>query len=74
MSSAPALHGIIALQTDNIPHLLGINLCVELNYSGKDNKLDAINLYAFATELVKFETFPDVRKALETMKRTYMLA
>eukprot|EP01035_Chromulina_nebulosa_P031842 gene31842-42474_t len=54
MSSAPALHGIIALQTDNIPHLLGINLCVELNYSGKDNKLDdAINLYAFATELVK---------------------
>ena len=73
MSCAPALHGIIALQADNIPHLLGFNYCVELDFSGKDNKLDAINLYAFATELTKFECLNDIRKAIETMKRTYML-
>jgi hypothetical protein len=61
------------LQADNIPHLLGFNFCVALDYSGKDNKLDAINLYAFATELAQFENIHDIRKALETMKRTYML-
>jgi len=70
MSCAPALQGVIALQADNIPHLLGFNFCVALDYSGKDNKLDAINLYAFATELAQSENIHDIRKALETMKRT----
>ena len=73
MSCAPALNGIVALQSDNIPHLMGFNFCVELDFSGSNNKLDAINLYTFMPEMVKFETLYDVRKAVETMKRTYML-
>ena len=73
MSCAPALNGIVALQSDNIPHLMGFNFCVELDFSGSNNKLDAINLYTFMPEMVKFETLYDIRKAVETMKRTYML-
>jgi hypothetical protein len=73
MSCAPALQGIIALQADNVQHLLGFNYCSELDFSGKDNKLDAINLYAFAPEFKKFETIQDIKRAIETMKRTYMV-
>ena len=47
---------------------------VELDFfSGGNNKLDAINLYTFMTDMVKIETLRDIQKAVETMKRTYML-
>ena len=54
MSCAPALQGFIALQADNIQYLLGFKYCSELDFSGKENKLDAINLYAFALDFKKF--------------------
>ena len=77
MSYAPALHGLAAMQADNIPHLLGFNFCGELDFTGKENKLDAINLHTFFRgkddgDMGRFETIHDIRKAIENMKRAYM--
>ena len=77
MSCAPALHGLAAMQTENIPHLLGFHFCAELDFTGKDHKLDAINLHTFLRgkeegDIAKFESTQDIRRAIENAKRVYM--
>ena len=73
MTNAPVLHDIVALHADTISHLFGFNFCSELYFTGKDNKLDAINLYTFMPEMKGFESLSDIRQAIDTMRRVYVM-
>ena len=73
----PALNRLAAMQTENIPHLLSFNFCVELDFSGKDHKLDALNLHAFTTgrsagDMSTFTDLRDIWRTVNYVRQVYM--